>query len=980
MDVPEVNVPAEVTAEMTQILSNLVLGDNEIRSSAEKAVNERLEHMPEQYLLALAQFAVGADSEVMRSFSLVLLRRFLFKRQYSTKHNRLTLYDHLSNQTLTTLERALIRALTQEPDRVVRRKLADTVSDVANQAMRRGRPWHALQALAFSMAGEGGDANVAQTPAHRESAYTIFAGCPNLVLDLQTDAVLRVFLRGLRYEEEEEAGAVRQSALAASVAYMSHCESAQRAQSLSLVPAMLDVLPRLLHSPFPAAGPNASSSTDYLTQALETLSPLATSFPSLFAPHVPALLSIMPQLVLPPVESGPTPTVTQPFQPFAQNQVPRSPSQSPTPNGDDEDEEERRKLRSAALEFMLSLTEAKPSMFKPPENSTVAPSSGYQPQNDAWVAILVRACLEGMAELSDDDTEHWLQEDVSAVTKANLFQPSQSSSDDDDVQVYEQSLDRLACAIGGRAVLPVAFQQIPSLLASYDWRSRHAGLAAIAAIAEGTGEIMQNELGRIVGLVTPLFSDAHPRVRHAACQCIGQLCTDLEEIIQEQHPQELIGALVPALEDAEPRVHAHAAAALINFCEGVARDTLVPFLDPIVERLLRLLKNNNVKRYVHEQAITTLAMVADASEGAFAKYYSTIMPLLLRVLSEVHGPEYNTLKAKTMECAGLIAIAVGRETFIPDAPNFCEQLIRIQKSPEDMRDPQISLYLTSTWAKVCQAMGPDFEPYLPVVMPPLLANAGLKAEVAVYDEEETEREGWETITMAGETIGIRTSEVEDKCQALEMLVIYCSTLGPKFAPYMAPTLEVSLPCLRFYFHDGVREACAMLIPMLLACGKNSGTLTPAMAGAALAQIIGCLGTEVDPSFLGSLYKCCGESLVVIAAQAGYTPGSGGDLRAAIGEEMYNAVIEATKRQLHAMAERRRGRTARAQAMAADGSMFDADERDDMALMEEIEEFCLEDMAKLLAMFDKDHPLLVAVSSVKDLGFGAWTGEEGEEIG
>ena len=65
---------------------------------------------------------------------------------------------------------------------------------------------------------------------------------------------------------------------------------------------------------------------------------------------------------------------------------------------------------------------------------------------------------------------------------------------------------------------------------------------------------------------------------------------------QEQHPQELIGALVPALEDAEPRVHAHAAAALINFCEGVARDTLVPFLDPIVERLLRLLKNNNGKR------------------------------------------------------------------------------------------------------------------------------------------------------------------------------------------------------------------------------------------------------------------------------------------------------------------------------------------------------------------------------------------------
>jgi len=37
------------------------------------------------------------------------------------------------------------------------------------------------------------------------------------------------------------------------------------------------------------------------------------------------------------------------------------------------------------------------------------------------------------------------------------------------------------------------------------------------------------------------------------------------------------------------RVHSHAAAALINFCEGVERDALVPYLDPIVERLLKLL-------------------------------------------------------------------------------------------------------------------------------------------------------------------------------------------------------------------------------------------------------------------------------------------------------------------------------------------------------------------------------------------------------
>lgn len=81
-------------------------------------------------------------------------------------------------------------------------------------------------------------------------------------------------------------------------------------------------------------------------------------------------------------------------------------------------------------------------------------------------------------------------------------------------------------------------------------------------------------------------------------------------------------------------MHAHAAAALINFCEGVERDALVPYLDPIVERLLKLLNptGDNAtqpKRYVQEQAITTLAMVADASEATFAKVCFNLNVFLL---------------------------------------------------------------------------------------------------------------------------------------------------------------------------------------------------------------------------------------------------------------------------------------------------------------------------------------------------------------
>jgi hypothetical protein len=71
---------------------------------------------------------------------------------------------------------------------------------------------------------------------------------------------------------------------------------------------------------------------------------------------------------------------------------------------DDQDngaaDEERQEVRKAALEFMISLSEAKPSMVK---------------KVDGWVAAIVRGCLEGMGEFHDDQLslEIWLEADVS---------------------------------------------------------------------------------------------------------------------------------------------------------------------------------------------------------------------------------------------------------------------------------------------------------------------------------------------------------------------------------------------------------------------------------------------------------------------------------------------------------------------------------------------------------------------------------------
>ncbi|KAF5318269.1 hypothetical protein D9611_014696 [Ephemerocybe angulata] len=220
----EAVVPQEITAELTQILSNLVLGDNEIRANAEKAVNDRLARTPELYLLALAQFAIAADTEVFSSADCSFAPRPCSHTTTPRNH------DYLSTpQTLTTLERLLLHSLSHEPLPSVRKKSVDTICDVTKQRMVRGRLWHALQAQTFTM-----------TPQEREGTTG---------------------------------------------------EPAQLAQSLSLMHPILETihtLPQSLSSPPPP--PTLPSQTWRTSPFLSALTPLCSTDPSGFAPHLPALL------------------------------------------------------------------------------------------------------------------------------------------------------------------------------------------------------------------------------------------------------------------------------------------------------------------------------------------------------------------------------------------------------------------------------------------------------------------------------------------------------------------------------------------------------------------------------------------------------------------------------------------------------------------------------------------------------------------
>lgn len=98
----------------------------------------------------------------MRTFSLVLLRRLLFRSLPTTASpthppSQNTLYDHLPESTRCALERCVLSCLTHENNESVRRKASDTACDLANGSFERGRDWEGLRAWVGGAAVGGND-------------------------------------------------------------------------------------------------------------------------------------------------------------------------------------------------------------------------------------------------------------------------------------------------------------------------------------------------------------------------------------------------------------------------------------------------------------------------------------------------------------------------------------------------------------------------------------------------------------------------------------------------------------------------------------------------------------------------------------------------------------------------------------------------------------------------------------------------------
>jgi HEAT repeat protein len=453
--------------------------------------------------------------------------------------------------------------------------------------------------------------------------------------------------------------------------------------------------------------------------------------------------------------------------------------------------------RQLAFEMIVSFAEKKSNMCAKIPN---------------FIPMAMRSCMQFMLELEESDVAAWSQR----------FSDSDDGEDASNYDVGLENVDRFAQSFGGDKVLPAVFALVGEFIRQ-SWQHKVSAIMTLSQCAEVIED--DSHTDAVVQLLLEQLKDPHPRVRYAALHALGQSSTDCSPHIQEAWHEQILPALTAAIDDPVLRVGSHACAAFVNFAEECDVDVLLPHMDVMMEKLYRRLTANNV-RQVRENAITATAVIAGVTEVHFVKFYPHVMPLLKDVVLRATGPDERTLRGKAFECLSLLGIAVGKETFLPDAVEAMKAIVTLQQQNQlDDEEGTLKSFVFESLQRICKVLGTDFSQYLPVVLPPLLGSFSVQPSEVSDPEDQQDM----TLMLLGNSkvVGLKTSHIEDLQSALTTVSTFVELLGGAgYKDFVRETAMRLMPLLEFQFDDEVKSLAITTWGNLVKCAGdvNDGPL------------------------------------------------------------------------------------------------------------------------------------------------------------
>lgn len=272
---------------------------------------------------------------------------------------------------------------------------------------------------------------------------------------------------------------------------------------------------------------------------------------------------------------------------------------------------------------------------------------------------LVNQTLVMLMEILAQDTSKGSLFALPHVSTATEESDEDEEEEEVDIARLAQAIiDAMALHIPSKHFLPTALALCSQGISSPQANMRKAACAVLGVIAEGCGDGIREQLGGILPVLIGAVSDPEVMVRECAVFALGQFSEHCQPDILHHHPV-IIPAILQALGD-EVTVQCTACYVVEYFVEGLQVNTLRPHLRDLLEKLVGLMRTD--KRALQEMCLSAMAAVAVASESDFIPYTAPVCSMLAPFLSLTEPTDW-TLRGRTLECWGHIAVAVGQIHF-----------------------------------------------------------------------------------------------------------------------------------------------------------------------------------------------------------------------------------------------------------------------------------------------------------------------------
>ncbi|KAG6334826.1 hypothetical protein ID866_4263 [Astraeus odoratus] len=262
-------------------------------------------------------------------------------------------------------------------------------------------------------------------------------------------------------------------------------------------------------------------------------------------------------------------------------------------------------------------------------------------------------------------------------------------------------VDGLATNLPPTQVFPALRALIQQYFSSPDASNRRGAMLSLGVAVEGCSEYMTPLMDHVWPIIEAGLRDPDPSVRKATC----------------------VAAIMTLVHD--PATQRSACTALDALLE-ILQDVIDQYLGLIMEQLASLLDTAPIA--VKAVVTGAIGSAAHASKGKFLPYFQPTMNKLQHFLVLTGEGEESELRGIAMDAVGTFAEAVGADVFRPYFADMMKQSFQgLEMGSPRLRE--CSFLFFSVMARVFEE---EFAPYLPNVVPPLLASC----KQAEHGEEE----------------------------------------------------------------------------------------------------------------------------------------------------------------------------------------------------------------------------------------------------